>query len=133
MSLERYVQEFTDPETGEVAWATFEAIEIWTASGWEIIPPGVKFSFAVPEAARKLLKPDEIPFCILREWRRNAGETPQNAVERIFRRSLIKYQRERKNAAVRDFWGFLKNRLRIEVICFMARAWGIVLWYILRK
>jgi hypothetical protein len=74
MTLERYVQEFTDPETGETDGVTFEPIEIWTEAGWEIIPAGFRFSFReIPEPARKLLRDDEMPLFILLEWHRIAG------------------------------------------------------------
>ena len=69
MNPERYVQEFTDPETGETDGVTFEPVEIWTEAGWEIIPAGFRFSFrAIPSPVRKLLRDDEMPLCILLEW-----------------------------------------------------------------
>lgn len=133
--MRRYVQEFTDPETGEVDGVTFEPVEIWTEAGWEIIPAGFRFSFqSIPAPVRKLLRDYEIPLYILREWHRAAGKQPHRATERAFRLELIKYSRKIQNAKEGRFWRFVKDRARIEVICIMVRAWGIIArWYIFKK
>jgi hypothetical protein len=133
--VNRYVQEFTDPETGELDGVTFEAIELWTEAGWEMIPAGFRFSFqSIPAAARKFIRDDEIPLCILREWHRAAGKQPSGATERAFRSELIKYSQKQQNATAGRFWRFVINRIRLEVICFMVRAWGIIQrWYISKK
>jgi hypothetical protein len=135
MTPERYVQEFTDPETGETDGVTFEPLEIWTEAGWEIIPACFRFSFrTIPGPARKLLRDDEMPLCILREWHRIAGKQPHGATERAFRRELIKHARKRQNATEGHFWRFLKDRARVEVISIMLRCWGIIQrWYIFDK
>ena len=135
MNPERYVQEFTDPETGEVDGVTFEPVEIWTEAGWEMIPAGFRFSFqSIPAAARNLLRDDEIPLFILREWHRAAGKQPHRATERAFRSELIKYSRKRQNAKQGRFWRFVKDRGRLEVICVMVRLFGMIQrWYILKK
>jgi hypothetical protein len=135
MTPERYVQEFTDPETGEVDGVTFEPGEIWTEAGWEIIPAGFRFSFqSIPAPARKLLRDEEVPLCILREWHRTARKQPHRATENAFRLELIKYSRKHQNATEGRFWRFVKDRARVEVICFMVRAWGIIArWYISKR
>lgn len=135
MTPERYVQEFTDPETGEVDGVTFEPIEIWTEAGLEIIPPGFRFSFqSIPAAARKLLRNDEIPLYILREWHRAAGKQPRGAAERAFRVELIKGTRKRQNATAGRFWRFVKDRIRVEVISAMVRLFGMIArWYVFKK
>lgn len=135
MNPARYVQEFTDPETGEVDGVTFEPVEIWTEAGWEVIPAGFRFSFReIPAPARRLLRDDEIPLYILREWLRAAGNSPRRATERAFRSELIKRARKRQNATAARFWRFLKDRARVEVICFMVRLFGMLQrWYIFRK
>lgn len=132
MTICKYVQEFTDPDTGEVDGVTFEPIETWTEAGWEIIPAGFRFSFrAIPEPARRLLRADEIPLCILREWHIAAGNGPRGGIERAFRQELIKYARKRQNATAGRFWRFVKDRARLEVICFMVRVWGMIArWYV---
>jgi len=135
MTPERYVQEFTEPETGEVDGVTFEAIEIWTEAGLEIIPPGFRFSFqSIPAAARNLLRDDEIPLCILREWHKAAGNSPHGATERAFRVELIKGTRKQQNATAGRFWRFVKDRIRAEVICLMVRLFGMIArWYVFNK
>lgn len=135
MTPARFVQEFTDQDTGEVDGVTFEPVEIWTEAGLEIIPPGFRFSFqSIPKPTRKLIRADEIPLFILREWHRTAGNSQRGAAERAFRRELIKGTRKRPNATAGRFWRFAKDRIRIEVICFMVRAWGIIArWYVLKK
>lgn len=135
MTPERYVQEFTDPETGEVQGVTFEPVEIWTDAGLEIIPPGFRFSFqTIPAPARKLLRDEEIPLCILREWHRTAGNSQNGGAERDFRAELIKGARKRQNATVGHFWRFVKDRIRVEVICGMVRLFGMIArWYISKR
>jgi hypothetical protein len=135
MTPDRYVQEFTDPETGEVDGVTFEPVEIWTEAGWEVIPAGFRFSFReIPAPARRLLRDDEIPLCILREWHRTAGEQPSGANVGALRRELIKYSKKRQNATAGHFWRFLKDRARVEVICFMVRLFGMLQrWYIFKR
>lgn len=135
MKPARYVQEFTDPETGEISGVTFEPVEIWTEAGWEIIPAGFRFSFqSIPAPARKLLRDEEIPLCILREWHRAAGKQPRGATERAFRLELIKYSRKRQNATAGRFWRFVKDRARVEVICVMVRLFGMIQrWYVFKK
>lgn len=135
MNLQRYVQEFTDADTGKVDGVTFEPIEIWTAAGLVIIPPGCRFSFNdLPETARRLLRDDEIPLCILREWQQTAGKQPDGAAGRVFRRELIQRARKRQRATEGRFWAFLKDRARVEVISCMVRLFGIIArWYILKK
>lgn len=131
----RYVQEFTDADSGKVDGVTFEPIEVWTEAGWEIIPAGFRFSFqSIPAAARRLLRDEEIPLCILREWHIAAGKQPHGATERAFRQELIKWARKRQHATVGRFWRFLKDRARLEVIAAMVRAWGIIQrWYISKR
>ena len=135
MRPERYVQEFTDPETGEIDGVTFEPIEIWTEAGLEIIPPGFRFSFqSIPKQTRKLLRDDEIPLCILREWHKAAGNSRKGGAEHAFRVELIKGTRKRQNATVGRFWRFVKDRTRVEVICLMVRSYGIIArWYIAKN
>jgi hypothetical protein len=134
MTLGRYVQEFTDQETGQVQGVTFEAIELWTEAGWEVIPAGFQFTAqTIPKQVRKLLKDEEIPLCILREWHRTARIKPDRATERAFRRELIKYQQKRKGAKKGRFWRFVKDRARLEVISLMVRAFGIIQrWHLFR-
>lgn len=132
MTPERYVQEFTDPDTGEVDGVTFDPVEIWTEAGWEMIPAGFRFSFRTIQApARRLLRADEIPLVILREWHRAGRNSPHGATERAFRLELIKRAQDRRRATKGRFWRFLIDRARLEVICFMVRAWGIIArWYV---
>lgn len=131
----RYVQEFTEQDTGEIHWVTFEPLEIKTEAGWEIIPAGFRFSLqSIPEPVQKLLRDDEIPLCILREWHKTAGNNRKGGAERNFRAELIKCTRKRQNATKGRFWRFVKDRIRAEVICLMVRCWGIVArWYILKN
>lgn len=135
MTPERYVQEFTDPETGEVDGVTFEPLEIWTEAGWEIIPAGFRFSFRTfPAPVRKLLRDEEILLLVLLEWHRTARNTPRWAIERAFRLGLIKWAYKRKVAKKGPFWRFVKDLVRVEVIYFMVRLFGMIQWwYIFRK
>lgn len=135
MTPERYVQEFTDPETGEIQGLTFEPVEIWTEAGWEMIPAGFRFSFqSIPAPARKLLRDDEFPLCIHREWRRAAGNSPRGAIERAFRLELIKRAQKRQNATGGHFWRFVADRIRVEVVCVMVRLFGMIArWYVFKK
>lgn len=131
----RYVQEFTDPETGEIQGLTFEPLEIWTEVGWEVIPAGFRFSFqSIPAPVRKLLRDDEIPLYILREWHSATGNIQNGGAERDFRVELIKGTRKRQNATAGRFWRFVKDRIRVEVICLMVRLFGMIArWYIFKR
>lgn len=133
--MRHYVQEFTDPETGEIDWVTFEPVDLWTEAGWEVIPAGFRFSLQnIPAPARRLIRDDEFPLFILREWRRAAGKQPSGATVGALRRELIKCSRKRQNATAGHFWRFLKDRARVEVICFMVRLFGMLQrWYIFKR
>ena len=127
MTPEQYVQEFTDPETGDVDGVTFEPVEIWTEAGWEMIPAGFRFSFrAIPAPARHLLRDDEIPLVILHEWQKRGKNSQDRAAGRTFRLELIKRAQKRQNATVGRLWRFVKDRARVEVICAMVRLFGML-------
>lgn len=135
MTLERYAQEFTDPETGEVDGVTFEALEFWTEAGWEIIPAGFRFSLrAIPAIIRKLLRPEEIPLLILHEWHIAAKNSPRRDAVRLLRRDLIKCLRKRQSAGKGRFLRFFAGMAKVEVICIMVRLFGMIRrWYICNK
>jgi hypothetical protein len=133
--VEQYVQEFTDPDTGEISGATFEPLEFWTEAGWEMIPAGFRFSFrSIPAPVRKMIRKDEIPLLILLEWRRASGNSPRGGMWSGFRHELIKRARKRQNATEGRFWRFLTDWARLEVICFMVRLFGIIrAWYVFKN
>lgn len=127
MTPERYVQEFTDQETGDVDGVTFEPVEIWTEAGWEMIPAGFRFSFrTIPATVRRLLRDDEIPLVILHEWQKRGKNNPDKAAGRTFRLELIKRAHKRQSATEGRFWRFVKDRTRVEVVSAMVRLFGML-------
>ena len=122
--MDRYVQIFTDQDTGRLDRVTFEPIEVWTEAGLEIIPAG--FRFTIPETARKLTRADEIPLCILYQWRQTGRNRPYRAAVGMFRRELIKYTRKRHKPTRGRFLAFLKDRARIELLILVIRIYSVV-------
>ena len=112
--MDRYVQSFTDSETGKVDSVTFEPIEVWTESGLEIIPPG--FRLDIPDIIQKLIRPDELPLYILCAWLRTCRNSPQTSAVCVLRREAIKYARRRLKANTGRFLAYVADRLRIELV-----------------
>jgi hypothetical protein len=112
MTPEKYVQCFTDPDSGEVEQITTEPLEYWTADGWEIIPAG----FRIQTVPFFRLDSEEIRICLLHQWRRTAKNTPRVPAVRTLRRDLIIYTGERYKGITGRFWAFLLDRLKIELL-----------------
>lgn len=118
MMPDRYVQSFTDGDSGVVERITTEPLEFWTANGWEVIPAGFRFrSLDVPFFR---LDPEETLLCLLYQWRRTVKRTPCAAAVWLLRRDLIKYTLRPKGTAESGFWAKLKNWARIAAICLLT-------------
>lgn len=116
MTVERFAQEFTDTDSGEVERITTEPLEYWTEVGWEIIPAGFQFN-GLPFFR---LDPDESRLCLLYEWHRIAKRTPRALAVRLLWRELIKYTRSKQNGNTGRFWAKLQGLARIAAICLLA-------------
>jgi hypothetical protein len=112
MTPEKYVQCFTDTDSGEVERITTEPLEYWTADGWEIIPSG----FRIQSVPFFRLDSEEIRICLLHQWRRTAKNTPRVPAVMALRRDLINYTRERYKGITGRFWAFLRDRIKIELL-----------------
>lgn len=122
MIVTNHVQEFTNNDTGEIDGVTFQALELWTADGLEIIPAGVRFQYQkLPKVIKKLVKDNEIPLLILREYHLIKNNKPISTIERGFRANLIKHIANKKTALKPPKTWYFVNRLRIEFICIVLR------------